>query len=133
LLQRADDGPRGAVFAGEALATLARADWSGQLDDAEQTVLRAWAAALARPEAAAVAPAATTAPPPAATERLTARELEVLALIARGQSNKLIARALDLSLHTVKRHVANTLGKLGVASRGQAAAWYHAQQPPIQG
>ncbi|GMV57747.1 MAG: LuxR family transcriptional regulator [Betaproteobacteria bacterium] len=133
LLQRADDGPRGAVFAGAALATLARADWSGQLDDAEQTVLRAWAAALARPEAPAVAPAATTAPPPAATERLTARELEVLALIARGQSNKLIARALDLSLHTVKRHVANTLGKLGVASRGQAAAWYHAQQPPIQG
>ncbi|MBX3599883.1 MAG: helix-turn-helix transcriptional regulator [Rubrivivax sp.] len=60
-------------------------------------------------------------------ERLTGRELEVVALIARGQSNKLIARALDLSPHTVKRHVANALGKLGMVSRGQAAAWFHAR------
>ena len=59
-------------------------------------------------------------------EPLSGRELEVIALIARGQSNKLIARALELSPHTVKRHVANALGKLGVASRGQAAAWFHA-------
>jgi LuxR family maltose regulon positive regulatory protein len=48
----------------------------------------------------------------------------VLAHIAAGDSNKLIARYLDLSPHTVKRHVANILGKLGVASRGQAAARY---------
>jgi LuxR family transcriptional regulator, maltose regulon positive regulatory protein len=55
---------------------------------------------------------------------LTPRELEVLERIAAGDSNKLIARALDLSLHTVKRHVANILGKLGVETRGQAAgAW----------
>ncbi|MCW5610253.1 MAG: helix-turn-helix transcriptional regulator [Rubrivivax sp.] len=60
-------------------------------------------------------------------ERPTGRELEVVALIARGQSNKLIARALDLSPHTVKRHVANALGKLGMVSRGQAAAWFHAR------
>lgn len=33
------------------------------------------------------------------------------------------ARAFDLSPHTVKRHVANILDKLGLASRGQAAAW----------
>jgi LuxR family maltose regulon positive regulatory protein len=52
------------------------------------------------------------------------RELEVLARIAAGDSNKLVARALDLSLHTVKRHVANILGKLGTESRGQAADWY---------
>jgi len=58
-------------------------------------------------------------------ERLSARELEVVALIARGQSNKIIARQLDLSPYTVKRHVANSLAKLGVASRGQAAAWFH--------
>ena len=62
---------------------------------------------------------------------LTAREAEVLALVARGQSNKLIARALDLSPHTVKRHVANLLDKLAVASRSQAAAWYHAQRPAV--
>ena len=60
-------------------------------------------------------------------EQLSGRELEVIALIARGQSNKLIARELDLSPHTVKRHVANALDKLGVASRGQAAAWFHSQ------
>ena len=49
-----------------------------------------------------------------AIERLTAREMQVLARIAAGDSNKLIARSFDLSLHTVKRHVANVLGKLGV-------------------
>lgn len=56
---------------------------------------------------------------------LSAREREVLALLADGQSNKLIARALDLSLHTVKRHVANILTKLAVDSRTQAAAHWH--------
>jgi LuxR family maltose regulon positive regulatory protein len=59
-----------------------------------------------------------------ALEPLSTREMEVLAHIAAGDSNKLIARYLDLSPHTVKRHVANILGKLGVASRGQAAARY---------
>jgi LuxR family transcriptional regulator, maltose regulon positive regulatory protein len=53
---------------------------------------------------------------------LTARELDVLARMAAGDSNKLIARAFDLSLHTVKRHVVNVLDKLGVDSRGRAAA-----------
>ncbi|MFT7775100.1 LuxR C-terminal-related transcriptional regulator [Roseateles sp.] len=56
---------------------------------------------------------------------LSERECEVLALLAEGQSNKLIARALDLSLHTVKRHVANILTKLAVDSRTQAAAYWH--------
>jgi LuxR family transcriptional regulator, maltose regulon positive regulatory protein len=49
----------------------------------------------------------------------------VLARLAAGDSNKLIARAFDLSPHTVKRHVANILDKLDLRSRGQAAAWYH--------
>jgi len=60
-----------------------------------------------------------------AGEALSPRELDVLKLIAAGDSNKLIARAFDLSPHTVKRHVANILDKLGVQSRGQAAAWYN--------
>jgi LuxR family maltose regulon positive regulatory protein len=58
---------------------------------------------------------------------LTDREQEVLMLIAAGESNKLIARALDLSPHTVKRHVANILDKLGLESRGKAAAWHQAR------
>ena len=55
---------------------------------------------------------------------LSARELEVLALLTAGQSNKLIARSLDLSPHTVKRHVARILDRLDLVSRTQAAAWY---------
>lgn len=55
---------------------------------------------------------------------LTGREREVLALLGEGLSNKLIARRLDLSLHTVKRHVANILGKLDAGSRAQAAHWF---------
>ncbi len=53
---------------------------------------------------------------------LSEREREVLARIAVGDSNKLIARTFALSPHTVKRHVANILDKLGVSTRGQAAA-----------
>ena len=51
---------------------------------------------------------------------------DLLERIAAGDSNKLIARAFDLSLHTVKRHVANILDKLALSSRGEAAAWHHA-------
>jgi LuxR family maltose regulon positive regulatory protein len=127
LLAHAEDGPRGAVFAGDALQVLARADWSGRLDDAAQATLRDWAAAVVPPEPAAPAVEADAAAAGPTGERLSDRELEVVSLIARGQSNKLIARALDLSPHTVKRHVANSLAKLGLASRGQAAAWYHAR------
>jgi LuxR family maltose regulon positive regulatory protein len=126
-LQQPEDGPRGAVFALGALAELARADWRGRLAPAAQATLVAWASALAASATATDARAAFGAAAGADSERLTARELEVLARIAAGDSNKLIARAFDLSLHTVKRHVANILGKLGVESRGQAAAWYRAQ------
>ena len=52
---------------------------------------------------------------------LSERELEVLAEVAAGASNKHIARSLSLSLHTVKRHIANILDKLDCDSRGQAA------------
>jgi LuxR family maltose regulon positive regulatory protein len=55
---------------------------------------------------------------------LSEREHEVLALAASGASNKHIARELSLSLHTVKRHIANVLDKLDCASRGQAADLY---------
>ena len=67
-----------------------------------------------------------TAPRPA-VRALTAREHEILGGIARGDSNKTIARTFDLSVHTVKRHVANILAKLGVSSRVQAATWLHAR------
>lgn len=57
---------------------------------------------------------------------LTARELEVLAHIGGGLSNKRIARALGISESTVKAHVGHVLGSSGVADRTQAAL--HAQR-----
>jgi ATP/maltotriose-dependent transcriptional regulator MalT len=54
---------------------------------------------------------------------LTARELDVLKLVAQGSSNADIARRLFLSEHTVHRHLANILRKLGLSSRAAAAAW----------
>jgi NarL family two-component system response regulator LiaR len=56
-----------------------------------------------------------------ATEKLTAREQEILALIARGFSNKRIARELGIAEKTVKTHVGHVLSKLGVSDRTQAA------------
>ena len=131
----------------ERLAARARA---GQLDAALKDRLDRWAraarslvepvapAALAAPAGAAaasngqdrpqaVAASARQQPPPLAVP-LSPRELDVLERIAAGDSNKLIARAFDLSPHTVKRHVANILDKLALQSRGQAAAWYRARR-----
>jgi DNA-binding NarL/FixJ family response regulator len=76
---------------------------------------------------AANAPTVAEPPEPAIQHLLTVREQEVLTRIAAGDSNKQIARAFGLSLHTVKRHVANILSKLGVSSRAQAAAWMRAR------
>jgi LuxR family maltose regulon positive regulatory protein len=55
-------------------------------------------------------------------EPLTARELEILRLIAAGMRNQEIADQLVISLSTVKRHIANTYGKLGVDHRTEAVA-----------
>ena len=57
----------------------------------------------------------------ASLEHLTGREREVLALIARGRSNKRIALELGISEKTVKTHVGHVLAKLGVTDRTQAA------------
>ena len=55
-------------------------------------------------------------------EALTEREREVLRLLFEGASNREIARRLVVSVNTVKRHVYNLCGKLGVQSRAQAIA-----------
>jgi LuxR family transcriptional regulator, maltose regulon positive regulatory protein len=64
------------------------------------------------------ASAETTSP----GEALTPREIEVLALIADGASNRAIAERLVISERTVKAHVTNILGKLGASSRTEAIA-----------
>jgi LuxR family maltose regulon positive regulatory protein len=128
-----DDEPGAAAFAGPRLLTrLAGANWEGALTPAAAARLCAravWSVGLAEPPPDAV-------PQPAQGRgasghdddgKLSAREREVLALIADGRSNKLIARELGLSPHTVKRHVANLLDKLAVDTRGRASAWWHAR------
>jgi ATP/maltotriose-dependent transcriptional regulator MalT len=74
------------------------------------------------PRAQATAPAADlSASTPASA--LTAREHEVVALLAAGLSNRDIARELVISPATAARHVANILAKLGFSSRSQVAVW----------
>jgi LuxR family maltose regulon positive regulatory protein len=132
------DGPvGGALLAGpHVLDRLHAADWGGRLLPEERALFGRLSQVLQRaresacvPEAAgtSAAPVATAARaerprPPSDLAQLSEREREVLQRIAAGESNKLIARAFDLSPHTVKRHVANILDKLGVDTRGQAAA-----------
>ncbi len=71
------------------------------------------------------APSISTAPsyidPTASIEQLTEREREILTLVARGASNRQIAENLYLTEGTVKNHMSNILGKLGVRDRTQAA------------
>jgi DNA-binding NarL/FixJ family response regulator len=76
-------------------------------------------AALVEAAAAAASPAA---PPP---DGLTRRELEVLALIGEGQSNREIAARLYLSEATVKTHVNRIFAKTGSRDRAQAVAYAH--------
>ena len=64
-----------------------------------------------------------TPKPQEIVEPLTDREREVLVLVARGETNKEIGRHLGISERTARTHVSNILGKLGLASRTQAALY----------
>jgi DNA-binding NarL/FixJ family response regulator len=78
---------------------------------------------LASPgEAAAVALVARNRQAAPADFELTSRELDVLALMAEGASNKMIARQLGISVHTVKFHVGSLLDKLDATGRTDAVA-----------
>jgi len=68
-----------------------------------------------------------------AAAALTARELEIAALIARGLSNRGIADELVISPATAARHVANIFSKLGFSSRAQLAAWAAQRETEGQG
>jgi LuxR family maltose regulon positive regulatory protein len=124
LARVSESGELGGVLlaGGAAIARVAGAPWRDELEWTELAMLRGWAQRYGGPAAPAGPSAAGVGP-------LSAREFDVLCRIAAGESNKLIARALDLSPHTVKRHVANILEKLYVSSRGQAADWYRANRP----
>jgi DNA-binding NarL/FixJ family response regulator len=68
---------------------------------------------------------------PGATETLSAREREVLAMVGEGLPNKLIAQRLAISEKTVKAHLTNVYRQIGVSDRTQAALW--AQRHGITG
>jgi LuxR family maltose regulon positive regulatory protein len=103
-----------------ALAELAGGQWHLQADASLLAVLRRCAAEAARLRAGA---AQATEPAPH-DGTLTERELQVLQRVTQGQSNKVIARELGLSPHTVKRQMARIFDKTGKSSRGQLALWY---------
>lgn len=65
-----------------------------------------------------------------ADRSLSAREEEVLRLVASGLANKLIARRLGITERTVKAHLTNIFASLGVTDRTQAALWAQANLPP---
>ncbi|HEU5455803.1 MAG TPA: response regulator transcription factor, partial [Nocardioides sp.] len=67
---------------------------------------------------------------PAPGAGLSARELQVLRLVARGLANKQIARRLEISERTVKVHLGNVFRRIGVADRTSAAIWARDHLPP---
>ena len=64
-------------------------------------------------------------------ERLTAREREILMLLARGYRNREIGDHLVISERTAEWHVANVLAKLGLESRAQLGPWLAEQREPV--
>ena len=105
------------VLIGQACRALGDDEAAGLEFDAARSVFDRLGAQpdLARLDAAR----APTSPP----GPLTARELEVLRLIAAGHTNKGIAGELCLSERTIERHVSNILNKLDVPSRAAATAY----------
>jgi LuxR family maltose regulon positive regulatory protein len=77
---------------------------------------------LPNPLANDASPNGTDKPKPALVEPLTKRELEILHLVAEGLSNHEIAQEFIISQGTVKVHLSNVYGKLGVGKRTQAVA-----------
>jgi DNA-binding CsgD family transcriptional regulator len=80
----------------------------------------------ATPDLAAIAPEPRS--PPERPHGLTARELEVLRLVAQGLTNKAIAKQLYLSEKTVDRHVSNIFTKVNVSTRAAATAYAYQQR-----
>ena len=111
-----DDRPAGEEMTGNTFAVL-----PPLADDALVGAALRLAAAGYRIAPAGSSPPAGKAPAAGAVV-LTQREKQVVALLAEGASNKLIARRLGISVHTAKFHVAAILQKLGAVNRTDAIA-----------
>ena len=88
-----------------------------------ETVRHAFAALGATPDVRRVEALCRPADTPAGRGSLTAREVEVLRLIATGRTNRAVAERLGISEKTVARHVSNIFTKLGLSTRAAATAY----------
>ena len=119
---------RARIELARALASLGRAEAAAEEARRAIDVLAELQAELELSRARALLESLATEGPAKATGRrvgaggLTAREVEVLRLIAEGLNNTAIAERLFVSEHTVHRHVANIFNKLSVSSRAAAVA-----------
>ena len=112
---------------GKSLTALGRLDAASRELQAALSILEQIGAARERERAAALLRHVKAAAPERARNAadaagLTRRELEILRLVAQGLSDKEAATALDLSEHTIHRHISNVLNKLDVPSRTAAVA-----------
>jgi DNA-binding CsgD family transcriptional regulator len=105
---KASDPPGALTWARAALATFERLGATHEAEQAANLLRELGAAGRARPSQ---------------HETLTQREAEVLALLARGLTNREIAGRLIISAKTVEHHVSQILGKLSLRSRAEAAAY----------
>ena len=114
-----------AIAAGVAGATLLPLDGVAHLPTSaeDQAAYEAIARFVSSHPASLKADAASERSSMPAAELLTAREREVLELVASGLSNVAIATQFSISVRTVERHISNTYGKLGVRNRAQAATY----------
>jgi DNA-binding NarL/FixJ family response regulator len=107
------------VLIGQACRALADADGARMECAAAAEAFRSLGATsdLARIDSTAASGALET------SDCLTAREVEVLRLVARGKTNRTIAQELDISEKTVARHIANIFTKLDLSTRAAATAY----------
>jgi LuxR family maltose regulon positive regulatory protein len=121
LLERAEPEGYIRLFADEGQPMAHLLTYISAATSASPEYLRTLQAALV-PTREFVPDSQPVAPSQPLIEPLTARELEILHLLAAGSSNQQIARQLVISLNTVKRHVQHIIAKLGVTNRTQAVA-----------
>jgi DNA-binding NarL/FixJ family response regulator len=106
----------------EQLATIIRVAAQGQVllhPEVASKIIASFSSASSEP--VVPAPATPTFGSESELSQLTEREREILALLARGASNREISETLYIASGTVKNHLSNILGKLGVRDRTQAA------------
>ena len=114
----ADEGPPMAAL----LAQLIAAQRAGHVAEIPLACLARLQRAFTAADSSPGPRSGATAAVPGIVEPLTCRELEVLGMLAAGQSNQAIASQLVVTLDTVKKHVSHVLSKLGAANRTEAVS-----------